>query len=192
MEKTINNSLIFLLLLILNISCGSSPKLYRLDNENRVSSGKISDSVFIELKQFLASTNSTVKDTIFIKYDYNYETCWNRLDEQNDDYIRKIISGRQQTVIKHLKLRPEISIFNFREPGNNVNKIKKWDDSIIIDNNKTLFNLLFSKRSTCGNSIMIMPDRQFIFIRSDSHSDILELTQNDIKDILNQPKKVKT
>jgi hypothetical protein len=189
MKKIINNFLIFLVILTLNISCGSSSKLYRLENKNRVSSGKISDSEFADLKRFLASTNSRVKDTILIKYDYNYETCWNRLDEQNDDYIRKIISGRQQTVINHLKLRPEISIFNFREPGNNVNKIKKWDDSIIIDNNKTLFNLLFSQSSTCGNSIMIMPDRQFIFIRSDSHSDILELTQNDINDILNQPKK---
>lgn len=78
------------------------------------------------------------------------------------------------------KNRQYVSLFDFHEPGNNLNKIVKWDKSIIIDSSKLLFDLLFKDRCSCGSSILVMPDKRFAFLRSDSHSEALDMTQKQI------------
>lgn len=57
-----------------------------------------------------------------------------------------------QNFIKHIKdfndKHPEAIALNFREPGRNFNKLKLWDDSIIIDENLFL-KIQFLKRKEC-------------------------------------------
>ncbi|MDE3144637.1 MAG: hypothetical protein KGL19_10815, partial [Bacteroidota bacterium] len=66
----------------------------------------------------------------------------------------------------------------------NLNKIKEWDNSILIDSTKHLFNLFFKKRCTCGSSIIVMPGKRFVFLRSDSHAEALDYTQEQIEKLL--------
>ena len=167
------------------LGCTPTRKLYRSNDKNKVSSEKLSDSTFANLKQFLTSiTKTQLKDTIIIKYDYNNETCWDELDKRSDDNVKSFITWNQERVKSLLALRDNVSIFAFREPGNKLNKIKKWDKSIIIDSDRYLFNLLFKERSTCGNSIIVLPDGRYVFVRSDSHSEAMEYSQEKIIELL--------
>lgn len=171
-------------------SCSTTSQFYRYNINNinyKGYSGQLSNSTFIALKQYLSNTTSSkLKDTIIIKYDYNYETCWDILDQREDDYIMGFVTRSREIVQQVLASRQNVSVFKFREPGRRLNKIKKFDNSIIIDSSKQLFNLLFKERCTCGSSIIIMPDKRFIFLCSDSHFKILELTQKQIGDILDK------
>jgi hypothetical protein len=181
------NSLSLITALTIAVSCGTSSQLYRSDDKNKIYTGQLSESDFTSLKQYLTfTTNSQLKDTIIIKYDYNNENCWNILDQSEDDYIMGFVIRHKATVKQILAQRQNVSVFDFREPGNNLNKIIKWDSSIIIDSSKHLFNLIFKERCICGSSIIIMPDRRFVFIRSDSHSEALDLTQNQIEEFLSK------
>ncbi len=174
-----------IIILVIAIGCSSTGQLYGIDDKNKIYTGKLSDSVFISLKQYLSTaTNSQINDTIIIKYEYNNETCWDRLDQKEDAYVRSFISEHQDRVRKIQQQRQRVSIFDFREPGKNLNKIKKWDDLIIIDSSRYLFNLLFKERCTCGSSIIIMPDKRFVFLRSDAHSDAMNYTQEQIIELL--------
>jgi hypothetical protein len=167
-------------------SCGTTAKLYPYDDKNRTIVGQLSDSEFVALKQYLiATTNSNLKDTIIIKYDFNNETCWERLDQREDENIMGFVKRHQEAMQQVLATRKNVSAFDFREPGDNLNKIKMWDNSIIIDSSMQLFNLFFKYRSNCGNSIIVMPDKKFVYIHSDPHSEILYLTQKQIENILN-------
>ena len=168
-------------------SCGTNSRLYRYDDRNRSYKGQLNDSVFNALKRFLtATTNSKLKDTIIIKYDYNNESCWDNLDKREDDRIMEFVSRHKERVQQVLMARQNLSVFNFREPGNSLNKIKKWDNSIIIDSSKQLFNLLFKERCACGSSIIVMPDKRFVFLRSDSHLEVLDMTQKQIEELLSK------
>lgn len=72
------------------------------------------------------------------------------------------VTTHQEKVQKTLSTRQNVSVFDFREPGNNLNKIKKWDKSIIIDSSRQLFNLIFKERCACGSSIIVLPDKRFV------------------------------
>ena len=174
-------------MLTITESCSTAAKLYAYDAVDRTYTGQLDDSVYNAVKQYLVNTTSqTLKDTILIKYDYNNETCWDNLDQKEDDHIMGFVTRHQQRIQYVRATRPNVSVFDFREPGKRFNKIKKFDQSILIDSSKQLFNLLFKERCTCGNSIMILPDRRFVFLRSDSHSKILEMTQIQVEEILNK------
>jgi hypothetical protein len=181
MTKMLKNFIISIYCLTFLISCGSTARLYRPDNTNRIYSGRLDDASNTSLRQFLASrATSSLKDTIIIKYDYNNESCWELLDQKDDNYMQGFVTRHKERVQKVQATRPNVSLFDFREPGDNVNMIKKWDGTIIIDSSRQLMNLLFKERSICGNSIIVMPDKRFVFIRSDSHSEAMDLTQNRI------------
>jgi hypothetical protein len=168
-------------------SCSTASRLYRYDDKNRTYAGQLNDETFFALKQYLTNTtNTTLKDTIIIKYDYNNENCWDILDQREKEYIMDFVTTHKQRVQQILAARQNVSVFDFREPGNNLNKIKKWDNTIIIDTTKQLMNLLFKERCACGSSIIVMPDKKFVFLRSDSHSDALGLPQKKIIEVLNK------
>jgi hypothetical protein len=165
--------------------CGSTGELYSSYDKNKIYTGTLSDSSFISLKQFLIkTTNSQLNDTIIIKYDYNNETCWDMLDQKDEDYVKPFIPAHHERIRNILAVRKNVSIFEFREPGQNLNKIKKWDYLIKIDSTLFLFNLLFKERCTCGSSIIVMPDRNFVFVRSDSHSEAVDYTNKQIATLL--------
>ena len=181
MERTLKNFILIISSFTFLISCGSTPTVYRPDNDKRISSGTLDDVTHASLRQVLTPlATSSLKDTIIIKYDYNNETCWDLLDQQDDGYIQGFVTRHKQRLQMLQTTRPNVSIFEFREPGSNLNKIKKWNNSIIIDSSRQLMNMLFKARSTCGNSIVILPDQRFVFIRSDSHSEAIDLTQKEI------------
>ncbi len=135
-----------------------------------------------ELRSFLAKYDTTkLQDTIFIKYDFNHETCWSRLDQQPDDYVKKVLEAQQDRIKKKLSSNRPISVFEFREKGKDVNKLKKWNQHIIIDSSRLLYKVLFKQKDTCGSSAIILPDRRVIIIRSDGHFEALDYKKEDIE-----------
>ncbi|SJZ31923.1 hypothetical protein [Sediminibacterium ginsengisoli] len=185
MLKNIKNFLTCFSGILLLSACASSAPLYSYDSKNRIFSDSLSQETYNTLLSFLARYSTTgLKDTLIIKYDYNNESCWNTLDQMSDDYIQKTIAAHTQRVQQVLAKRKNISAFDFREPGNNMNKLKKWDRNIIIDSSNTLLNLIFKDRSRCGNSMIVLPDKQFVFLRSDPHADALDLSQAQITSYL--------
>ncbi len=164
-------------------SCGTSSNLYKTGDQNKIYSGQLDEITYQSLKQALPVT-PVLKDTIIIKYDYNIKTCWSILDQSDDNHIKGFVTTHNERVQQVLMSRPNVSVFDFREPGNNLNKIKKWNPAIIVDSTKQLYNLLFKERAACGNSMIVLPDKRFVFIRSDSHSEALNLNQEKIKEYL--------
>ena len=174
-----------LIILILTIVISCNGRLYLKDDKEKTFSGRLSDSNYILLQKYLTQIKSApLKDTIVIKYDYNYETCWSGLDEANEAEIKFFVNVNQDKVTKALANRKNVSFYGFREPGNSLNKVKKWDNTIIIDSSKHILNLLFKERSRCGSSIIIMPDKQFIYTHSDAHSEVLDYTEDQLKALL--------
>jgi hypothetical protein len=185
MKKHFTNFILLIILLAPIISCTSSAKMYYANDIGKTYTGQLDEATFTTVKQFLISaTNLKLNDTLIITYDYNHETCWSHLDESDDDYIMGFVIRHKQRFEQISKTRPNVSIFSFREPGNKINKIKKWDETIIIDSTKKLFELLFKERTTCGSSVLILPDKRFIFFRSDAHSDIFDLNQLEMEKLL--------
>lgn len=163
-------------LIFLVLSC-KPPTYYPPRFEDKIYTGKLSDTVYLALKKYLiATTHQQLRDTIIIKYEYNKETCWASSDSIYEDSFFINAAGRGEKYRLELsKNRIGASIFHFREPGNEINKTIKWDKTIIIDSTKVLFGLLFSKRNICGSSILIIPDQRYIFIKRDAHEDIIRL-----------------
>lgn len=58
------------------------------------------------------------------------------------------------------------------------------DKSIIIDSSRQLFNLIFKERCACGSSIIVLADKRFVFVPSDSHSEALDFTQEKIRQLV--------
>lgn len=127
-----------------------------------------------DLKTYLTSKNIVVKDTILIKYDYNRESCWNNLDERNDGYIKDVLKNFQNHIINFNKNHSGAVAVNFREPGKNINKLKLWDNTIMIDESFFLKNLIFSKKKICGNSAIVMNDGSYVIRSSDPHFNLLD------------------
>lgn len=136
---------------------------------------KLSETQYGELKNYLQSKNVEVRDTIFIKYDYNKESCWNELDNRDKTNILNIMERFQNNIKNFNKLHKGAIAVNFREPGKRINKLKLWDDTIIIDENLYLKNLMFSQKNQCGNSAVIFSDRSYLMLREDPHFELLEI-----------------
>ena len=165
--------------------CSVNSKLNSQKDNNKIRTGQLNDSTFLAVKKYLTRGTATIlKDTIIIKYDYNYESCWDILDQSEADHIMGFVKRHQERVKRFLLTRQNVSFFAYREPGNSLNKIKKWDNTILIDSSKRLFRLVFNERQNCGNSILLLPDKRFIYLRSDSHTEILDLTQEQIDQYL--------
>ena len=181
------NFLVITIALLLGQSCRTTSSVfYPYDDKNRTVNGELNDSMFSVLKKYLQDYSQfNIKDTIIIKYDFNNETCWSRLDEKDDEHIMRFVKRNQQNMRLISTTRTNVSAFNFREPGDNVNKLKLWDSSIIIDSSKQLYNLLFRQSYNCGNSILVMPNKRFIYIGSDPHSAIFYLSGRQIEALLN-------
>ncbi len=175
----------FLILTFLFYSCGANRRLYTNKDDGQISHGILNDSSYIAIKSFCQQYSSVqVNDTIIIKYDFNHENCWNTLDMTEESRIRNVIDSYNASIDNEKSNRPGISIFQFREAGNAFNKYKKWNTEIKIDSSGVLGNILFSQRVVCGSSAIILPDKRFVIIRSDSHLEALRYTSEMIKAIL--------
>jgi hypothetical protein len=133
---------------------------------------------YSEFKNFLLSKNLKVKDTIFIKYDFNNEKCWDQLDLQGKKHINKIVSNFKAH-ISYFNTRFETAVaYNFREPGKRFNKLKLWDETIIIDSDKILKKLIFKDKVECGTSAVILADGSYLIYEKDPHFELLSLHHN--------------
>ena len=167
------------------LALNSNGQFYKPGDKGKFIKGELSEADYTSLKSILLeNSKSVLQDTLIIKYEYNNETCWMFLDKLNDDEIASSIKIRQLQIQKACLVRKGISVFKFREKGLDLNKVVERDSSILIDRKKQLFRLLFKKRATCGNSIIVLPNRKFILIRSDSHFEAINYTQDQISDVL--------
>ncbi|HMJ47726.1 MAG TPA: hypothetical protein VK498_10360 [Ferruginibacter sp.] len=174
-----------LIVFSINVSCNNTARIYRWDDKKRYLVGNLTEPGYNALKQVLLTySKSELKDTLIIKYDYNRETCWDLLDQHGDDYIHGVVSAQQMHIQKAGLNRKGVPIFSFREEGNDFNKLKKWDNTLIIDKEAKLFRLLFYERTICGSSIIVLPDRKYVLLRSDSHFEILDYSGEKIRQLL--------
>jgi hypothetical protein len=171
MTSRTHNIFIFLTLTAVLQYCTPSATLYSKDDKGKYVKGVLPDSSFRLLKQFLDNNFAASTDTIIIKYDYNYETCWDRLDEKDGAFIQSIIDYRNKLRDSIALSRPHTIFLTFREPGKQLNRIKINDTAIVIDSTKFLLNNFFAERCTCGQSLIVFPNKQFIRLRSDPHND---------------------
>ena len=102
----------------------------------------LTETDFKALQKFLVSKNLEVRDTIFIKYDYNRESCWNFLDTQDNERITNVMTRFQKHISDFNANHQGAIAFNFREPGKTFNKLKLRDETIIIDDELFLKNLI--------------------------------------------------
>ena len=137
--------------------------------------GILTPDQFSSLKEFLISKNLKIKDTIFIKYDFNKESCWNLLDGQGIEKIEMIKLRFQKHISDFNAQHKDAITYNFREPGNKINKLKLLDNTIVIDDLLFLKNLLFKNRKVCGTSAVILNDGSFLLNFGDAHFEILDL-----------------
>jgi hypothetical protein len=121
-----------------------------------------------------------------IRYDYKYDDCWQLLDRQSAEYIHGVVNAHNARVAKFNYERKGVSLFEYRDAGNNFSKLKLWDQHVKVDTTGFLFNLLFSKRAGCGASAIILPNKRCVIIRSDSHFTAMELSSGKVLELLNR------
>ena len=173
----------FLFLLVLYcVLSGSAYSQSKPSTVTSITTGVVSDSIYRQVKAYLSSLSTgTLQDTIIIKYDFNRESCWNMLDRQTDVYIKNVILQQQQRIQRTLMARPGISVFSFREAGNKINKLKKWDQTILIDQSGNLRKWLFTKKRICGSAIILFPDGHFVYFEVDPHFEALDYKVKEIQ-----------
>ena len=166
-------------------SCTTLKKSHAKQLEENVTVGQLDEEKYNEIKKILTEKSpQALNDTIIIRYDYNNNECWRALDQENDNYIKSMILRHNQIISNKSASRPNISVFNFREPGDDFSKKVLWDKTYIVDSSNQLFNLIFNKRIMCGNSVIILPDMRFVFVPSDPHFDALNFTSEEISSFL--------
>lgn len=131
-----------------------------------------------EFKDYITSKNLTVKDTVFIKYDFNNENCWNQLDIKNKKYINRVIQDFQNHISNFNSTFKNSIAYNFKQPGKRFNKLKLWDDMIIVDDKEILKKLIFKEKVQCGTSAIILADGSYLIYQGDPHFEVLSLHHN--------------
>jgi len=188
------NKLFFVILSLLSLnSCQPTSRIYRENDKGKVTIGKLPEEAVAIIKQHLFNiTKQELKDTILIKYEYNNETCWSISDMiYKDSVIESMIKSRITYHQTQLLKRHQVSYYHFRQPGNSFNKLVGKDKNILIDKDLVLNKLLFSEITTCGSSIIIMPDGYFILTKSDSHQQFLSYSSATINKMLSDFNKKK-
>jgi len=169
MNFKLNITILFMAILIL-ISCAES-KLY---TNNDTNSGPFILSNADSIRNYLSLiSGEKMKDTIIVKYDFNYETCWSLLDEQSDKYIAGIIDSTNDYISKYKKAHPNVTVLQIREQGRSFNKLVLRNKQFIVDKGYLRKNI-FNKKATCGTSMKLYPDGSCKLIFSDSHFTILK------------------
>lgn len=182
---TIPKIIVLIFLSVLFYACGTNRNLYSKPEQGKIIHGILNDSIYLSVRNYCQSHSPTsLKDTIIIKYDFNHESCWNTLDLMEESRIRNAIDQYNSSIAKAINNRPGISVFQFREAGNHFNKYKKWNTEIITDSTALLGKKIFYQKVLCGNSAIILPDKRFLLIRSDSHFEALTFSSETISKIL--------
>jgi hypothetical protein len=133
---------------------------------------------YMEFKDYLISKKLQIKDTVFIKYDFDNENCWDQLDFQGKKQINKIVK-RFQAHISDFNTTFETAVaYNFRQSGKDFNKLKLWDETIIIDDRGILKKLIFKNKVQCGSSAVIISNGSYLIYERDPHFELLNAYHN--------------
>lgn len=177
-----NFKTILLLAICSGFLLACSPKLYT--SENQYESGSLSDTKMDSLKIYLKENSRTeLKDTIFIKYDFNKDVCWKDLNYQNATFLNDSRFAYQNYVKEKSVKRPTIAVYQYRGEGNSFSPIKSKGLEIETDSG-FLKNLLFKEQTTCGTSAIILPTGKYLLVKSDSHFAALLLNGKDIEKLI--------
>lgn len=160
------------------ILAACSPRLY---TDNPYEAGTLGAGTLDSIRSFL-QTNSTVKlkDTIFIKYDFNNDDCWSDLNGQNPEFINNTRWAYQKGIQEKADKRPHVAIYQYREVGNNFSSVRSKGLEIETDPG-ILKQLLFKTKTRCGTSAIILPNGKFLLLKSDSHFAALLLDAKQIE-----------
>ena len=145
--------------------------------------GVLETEDFKNIKEFLTSKNLAIKDTIIIKYEFNGDGCWSMLDEQDDDYIKKVSDGMNEYLKIFIDKHSGAVAYRIREKGKNFSKYVSRDPTISVDDNGILKNLLFNKRKMCGTTAVILDDGSYALKYGDSHFQVLKILENKPKSL---------
>lgn len=158
-----------------------------ISNNSNISIHRLSTADYNALAGFLSKyTGSILKDTIYIKYDFDNDPCWDSLEKRSSVFIHTIIGAYRNEIKEALVQRPGISIFQFKEKGKSRSKFKKWNTDIITDRNNDISDLLFKRNATCGSSAIVLPGAIFLLIPGDAHFSALKIDQQQIISLLKQ------
>jgi len=179
MSKKLTLLLPFLIPIILS-ACSSKLHSDKKHQSNLLDKNKM-DSLYTYLS---LNSSEKLQDTIIIKYDFNGDGCWIALNQQSNDYIKNLIQNSTEWIAKKKLARPTVSIFQFKEYGENFSPYKLRDKTIKTDSG-FLKKLLFNKRTMCGTSAVIVSSGKFFLIKSDSHFSPIEMSGAEISRKLN-------
>ncbi|MCT2406326.1 hypothetical protein NZD88_02000 [Chryseobacterium antibioticum] len=168
---------IFLSFIVLFVSL-FSVKAFSQFRSEELEAFQLTKEEYKQLKNYLLSKNLKVTDTIFIKYDFNKENCWNGLDNKSKDYINKVVQNFQNYTSRFNQKFETAVAYNFRQPGKSMNKLKLWDNTIIIDDQEILKKLIFKTKVQCGCSALILSDGSYLMFKRDPHFALLNLHHN--------------
>ncbi|GAA4338809.1 hypothetical protein [Flaviaesturariibacter amylovorans] len=172
-----------LLLLLLPLQPLRAQKTF---DTRKATTGQLTPAAFDSLKQHLTRySDGPLRDTLFLKFDFNRESCWNRLDEQGNEHNRSFVANKQRRMADMRAARTGASFIELREPGKRFNKLKSFDSTIKTDDGY-LRALLFRKRATCGTSALILPSGQYILLPGDPHFEVRYWDRATIEAVLDR------
>ena len=151
-------------------SCTTS-KLYLTNNKQ---SGIFKEAKADSIRHYLAQiSGEQIQDTVFIKYEFDNETCWNVLDGQSDQYISNVIESRNAYVSRYQNDHPNVTILSIKEVGKNFNKLVMRNPKITVDQGGFLRQYIFLNNAKCGTSMKLFPNGRYECYLSDAHFGIL-------------------
>lgn len=160
------------------LAFGSFSALHAQVDSKKMEAKMLTEAEFAEVVDYLGSKNLEITDHIFIKYDFNKAKCWNILDGEGKKKIQTIVNNFHKHIADFNAQFSDAVAYNFREPGSKFNKVKLWDDTIIVDDLGILRKNIFKEKIMCGTSALIVKDRSYILYPEDPHFELLEVHQN--------------
>jgi hypothetical protein len=173
--------IIFILSLLMLMSCNSTKNQNRVENTD-VEKYTLTKDDFKNFKNYLNDNHKILaKDTIIIKYEFNNESCWDRLDREENSRIQYFIDLHQKEIEKFNSIHKNAVALHFREEGKNFNKVVFLDKSIFVDQSSFLKSLIFKEKNMCGNTIIMLKDGTYYLRKSDPHFDIIQVMNKSEK-----------
>jgi hypothetical protein len=159
-------SLIFVTSIYISCKVPVTPSAAKND---KVVRGTISYSQFRLASQELQSIlGQNLKETLFIKYDVVKDDCDRFSERMADDVIANFVRQDIAAIQKISTNYTNVTAVHLRETGTNFSRFVKWNDSIRVDKNGSIFKSLFQGRYTCGSTIIVFPDKTFVLVNSDN------------------------
>ncbi len=181
----------YYLIIIIVLLCACKPKDIR-DNSLEFKNyevGFLEQEKFSQLKSYLQDlTQTALKDTMYLKYEYSNKKCWESLDQKKESELLKIINSHNHNYYKKNKEHYGANVIRIREDATWFNQFIALNDLILTDKNNLIKNTFNLKEEMCGNSIVVFKNGQYIVKYNDSHFSLLDNDSNTLTTILNNEK----